>query len=797
MINTLFLIAFAYSYSSTGNPDCQCSFYCDTSIIVYNIVIKSIDKTKKAHHFMRQYNKLPKQALVILGIALVLIISTVLWSSSRITQDVTEEVQSTLRDVGTQNALILRQEIRENFNLLYSLADEIGQAGNAENITAITGQLQSFVITYEFKRIGFVSPEGEVVTTDGYIQDLASREFFIEGMQGLPGISNTLQDRIGTPEPINVFSIPVYDTDNNILGVLFATYRNQHFQEILSVQSFNNQGFSCLVNQDGEIISCSSNAPSSLLEASSVYRYIEDADSRNDRPLRDLSKVLSGSSPASGSFYGDGQKYYYHAVALDNLRNDRQWFVLTIVPDQVLSTRSTPVLLQVRLLILLIILIAAGGTLAYVHSIRIQRRQLFRLAYVDPLTGGDNFACFKEKMMRHNGDRGFYVALDLQDFKIINNTCGVAKGDETLIEVWKIIQSNIHLGEFSAHINADRFILFLRDKDCRTLEPRLQCLCQDLCNLSTKLNIPRVFPLCGVYETTNHREVEQNYGKAVQAKYLVKGKRTAHYAFYDELDIQQLSEDRLMEDAFDDALKNGEFQLWYQPKVDPVKGNILGAEALIRWKRPDGTMLSPGKFIPLFEKNGNITTLDEYVFRTVCEQQQKWLQNGATLYPISVNISRVSLYYSNVVDKYKEILGSFRLDSKYVPLEITESATIDNSDISSLIEQFHEAGFTLLLDDFGSGYSSLSSLNVMHFDTIKLDKSLIDYIGDENGEKLLLHITQLLQSFGMTITAEGVETSAQVEFLKNLHCDDIQGYFFSKPLPLTEFEAFARKHTGL
>lgn len=252
-----------------------------------------------------------------------------------------------------------------------------------------------------------------------------------------------------------------------------------------------------------------------------------------------------------------------------------------------------------------------------------------------------------------------------------------------------------------------------------------------------------------------------------------------------------------MEDVFEDALKNGEFQLWYQPKVDPVTGNILGAEALIRWKRPDGTMLSPGKFIPLFEKNGNITTLDEYVFRTVCAQQQRWLQAGAKLYPISVNISRVSLYYSNVVDKYREILNSFRLDPKYVPLEITESATIDNSDISSLIEQFHEAGFTLLLDDFGSGYSSLSSLNVMHFDTIKLDKSLIDYIGDRNGEKLLLHITQLLQSFGMTITAEGVETSDQVEFLKNLHCDDIQGYYFSKPLPVNEFEDFVRKHTGL
>lgn len=741
-------------------------------------------------------SKLPKQALIILGIALVLVVSTVLWSSAQITQDAEEEMQSTLRDVATQNALIVQQEIRENFNLLYSLADEISVSPGAANVNSIASQLGSFVSTYEFKRIGFVSPDGQVVTTDGYIQDLSSREFFKEGMQGLPGITNTLQDRIGTPEPINVFSIPVYNQSNAIIGVLFATYRNQHFEEVLGVQSFNNQGFSCLLNQDGELIATSSNAPTSLQEATRMADYLT-MDARNDQPWQNLRTQLRGSSSGGGYFYGDSQQYYYYAVALNNLRSDRQWFVLTIVPDQVLSSRSAPVLLQVRLLILLIILIAGGGTFAYVHSIRTQRRQLYRLAYVDPLTKGDNFACFKEKLSHRNGDRGFYVALDLQDFKLINNTCGVAKGDETLAEVWDLLQASTHLGEFSARINADRFILFLRDKDRRTLEPRLECLCQDISNLSTKLNIPRLFPLCGVYETADHREVEQNYGKAVQAKYLVKGKRTKHYAFYEELDIEQLSEDRLMEDVFDDALKNGEFHLWYQPKVDPVKGNILGAEALIRWKRPDGTMLSPGKFIPLFEKNGNITTLDEYVFRTVCAQQQKWLQSGYRLYPISVNISRVSLYYSNVVDKYREILDSFELDPKYVPLEITESATINNSDISSLIEQFHEAGFTLLLDDFGSGYSSLSSLNVMHFDTIKLDKSLIDYIGDRKGEQLLLHITQLLQSFGMTITAEGVETSDQVEFLKNLHCDDIQGYFFSKPLPLNEFEDFARKHTGL
>ena len=142
-------------------------------------------------------SKLPKQALIILSIALVLVISTVMWSSAQITQDTEEEVQSTLRDVATQNALIVQQELRENFNLLYSLADAISVSPDAVNAKSIAAQLGSFISTYEFKRIGFVSPDGQVITTDGYVQDLSSRDFFKDGMQGLPGITNTLQDRLG------------------------------------------------------------------------------------------------------------------------------------------------------------------------------------------------------------------------------------------------------------------------------------------------------------------------------------------------------------------------------------------------------------------------------------------------------------------------------------------------------------------------------------------------------------------------------------------------------------------------
>ena len=153
-----------------------------------------------------------------------------------------------------------------------------------------------------------------------------------------------------------------------------------------------------------------------------------------------------------------------------------------------------------------------------------------------------------------------------------------------------------------------------------------------------------------------------------------------------------------------------------------------------------------------------------------------------------MNISRASLYYSNVVEKYKNILAEYAIEAKYVPLEITESATIDNMEIRGLIDEFHAAGFPLLLDDFGNGYSSLATLNVMHFDILKLDKSLVDHIGDENGEKLLYYTIKLAKSLGMQITAEGVEHQEQVIFLQNLKCNDIQGFFFSKPLPLDEYQ---------
>lgn len=410
------------------------------------------------------------------------------------------------------------------------------------------------------------------------------------------------------------------------------------------------------------------------------------------------------------------------------------------------------------------------------------------LAYQDPVTLGDNFAAFKKKTKSKKDGVGWLIAMDVTDFKLINSTCGVKKGDEVLRVIWEIFETETGENELAAHVNADRFILFWMDENQENIKQRLEYVIRKIEEIPERLEIPNLFPVFGIFHTIVLDEIDPLYGNAVQAKHQIKGRLDRHYIFYDELNHESIQENRELEEHFETALENEEFEIWYQPKYSAHSRKLVGAEALVRWRRADGALIPPLKFIPLFERNGNIIRLDEYVFRAVCRQQKEWQKQGQKMLPVSVNISRVSLYYSSVVEKYESIIRSFDLDSKYIQLEITESATIDNNEIFNLLEQFHTAGFKILLDDFGSGYSSLAALNRMHFDTIKLDKSLVDYIGDDNGEKLLNSITKLAQSFGMEITAEGVETVEQLMFLCNLDCDDIQGYYFSRPLPVKEYE---------
>lgn len=707
-----------------------------------------------------------------------------------IISEMQKQLSANLQDVANQNKITMEKELNSNQALMLEIAEQLEaeytDLNSEEAIQEIVQFLTPFSEIYHFKRMGVMTTGGIAYCTDDYVCDLSYSETYSFGMQGLPNISGSVVDAIGEPEPINIFSVPLYGEDKKtVIGVLFADCRTESFKELLNVDSFEGLGYSYVINEDGTVVTDSKQSP--MYGTTNIFETMMEFSEDNAEVISRLKAAMANGETGNDSFVSVSKRYLHYApLEVDSLH--QTWYLYTIVPAQVLDEKSAKVLQLNNLLVFTMTVVVAIGFLYLFWTYRKNAKELRTLAYVDSLTQGDNYLCFVEKLKACKGEHGYIVSADLNEFKLVNNTCGIPKGNETLQCVWNIIETNLKSNELAAHINADHYIMYLRSDSKEDIVERIRNISESVAEMAAKINIVSIWPYFGIYETDNLEDPEESYSKANQAKHLVKGNRKKNWAFYEEVDYEKMVEDKNIEDCFEDAIKKHEFEMWYQPKYSGVNEQIVGAEALVRWRREDGSLVPPFRFIPLFEKNGMITVLDEYVFRTVCMQQKAWEREGRKLYPISINISRASLYYDNVVEKYKEILDECEVKAELVPLEITESATIDNTQIQDLVDRFHAAGFPVYLDDFGNGYSSLAMLNLMHFDTLKLDKSLIDFVGDSNGEKLLWHTIKLAKSLGMHTTAEGVEKKEQVEFLQELQCDDIQGYYYSKPLPLTEFE---------
>ena len=241
------------------------------------------------------------------------------------------------------------------------------------------------------------------------------------------------------------------------------------------------------------------------------------------------------------------------------------------------------------------------------------------------------------------------------------------------------------------------------------------------------------------------------------------------------------------------AIENDEFMVYLQPKFDIKKETIKGAEALIRWNYKNKEFLSPGRFIPFFEKDGSIGKIDDIVLKKVCQALARWKKEGKPLYPVSVNLSRNRLYDNDLIAHLTRIVDFYGVDHKYIDFELTESATYDNMDhMLRVLEDLRASGFKISMDDFGTGYSSLSLLTRMPLDTLKIDKSFVDNISTKNERKediiVITHIIALAKELGFVCLAEGAESKNQVDRLRELGCEVIQGYYYSKPVPMSEYE---------
>lgn len=419
-----------------------------------------------------------------------------------------------------------------------------------------------------------------------------------------------------------------------------------------------------------------------------------------------------------------------------------------------------------------------------------------KLAFFDQVTLGNNYNYFSENLKIENRE-GYVVSLDIRDFKVVNDACGISKGDFILQKTSIVLDDTIGTDGFFGHVNSDHFVMFLPEKTEDEVIEIMSQIDKGIANLVKAYEIPKIGTYYGASLWKPGDRIQLKFSEANTAKHKIKDNKDVNYGFYRDADMAAAIERKKIEDAFEGAISQRQFEVWYQPKFSPEDKLLTGAEALIRWRLPSGELVSPGKFIPVYEKNGMIRQLDEYVFTEVCRQQKEWLESIGRVVPVSVNLSRASLFYDRLVDEYKDISDDFGIKPELLPLEITESAAISNSDIKNLAKRFLDAGFPLQVDDFGTGYSSLSTLNLMKFDTLKLDKSLIDYIGEFAGDRLIKHTVALAKDMGLRVTAEGVEKLEQVKFLKQVNCDNIQGYVYSKPISVNDFsEILAQSEIG-
>lgn len=416
-----------------------------------------------------------------------------------------------------------------------------------------------------------------------------------------------------------------------------------------------------------------------------------------------------------------------------------------------------------------------------------------QLRYADILTGTWNLNRFRKETSRlmEQGKPGYaLIYLDIDRFKYINDTLGYSAGDRILICLSECIASHLGGQEISARISADNFVVLAQMKDEDTLKERLSGFYKDFVE-SLGIWSHYVVLNAGVYFLCpEDRDPNFVIERANYARTTVRYTYASNYTIYTEAIAKELSERKKMEEDMVKAFREKEFMAYYQPKVELFTGKIVGAEALVRWNHPIHSILPPRDFLCCFEENGFIVNVDFYIFEEVCKWLRQRLDENLPVVPVSCNFSRLHLRDAQFVNNVKQMADKYRIPLQYLEVEITENFAIENMPLAvSQLQELKKMGFNLSIDDFGSAYSSLELLNRMPVDVVKLDKSFLDKSNDSIREKVILRgVIDILNQLNLEIVCEGVETEDNASLLKEYGCRIAQGFLYSRPVPISDFE---------
>ena len=420
---------------------------------------------------------------------------------------------------------------------------------------------------------------------------------------------------------------------------------------------------------------------------------------------------------------------------------------------------------------------------------------LYNSAFKDPISGNYNWNHL-EAYLEVPSDKGIndyaFAHFDVKDFRVINEAYGHIAANKVLSNIVKAMKESDFIIA-SGRCHNDNFAMILKDMPEAELVQKLHDF----------------FLFLSVLEEDPYYKIYYKCGLVPMQRAMLSGNRVADFAkmaqalatnqkkteiiVYTDKMHDNLSWGNYIKAYVETAIEQDEFVVYLQPKFDINKETIKGAEALIRWNYKGKDFLPPYRFIPFFEKDGSIGKIDDIVLKKVCQALARWKEEGKPLYPISVNLSRSRLDDAKLIDNLVSIVDHYGVDHKLIDFELTESATYDNTEhMLCVLEELRRRGFKISMDDFGTGYSSLSLLTRMPIDTLKIDKSFVDTVAAENERRediiVLRHIISLAKELGFVCLAEGAESKNQIDSLRDLGCEIIQGYYYSKPIPIADYD---------
>lgn len=737
-------------------------------------------------------NKL-KIIVFVFGV-IILAVSLVTYSGI-IKRSFEDEIYTLLRQSSEQSAEMFKKEIEGDLGEIQDIAIILANKEPFDADAAVE-ILRKITDENDFKRMGILFKDGTGVNTDNVCFNHLDREYFKIAVSGKTNLSDLIIDYVDGSK-INVYASPIIQHDE-VIAVLFATHDMEVFRSITSISTFDGKGYMYVVKKNGDVVMPSENK-TAFADCENIFDSMLEVNEANYDATEKMRVDMLENGNDVVVFNNKIDKFmYYEPIGIND------WYLLSVVPVDIVNSRMNYVMICSYTLCAVILLVLTALVWEIFAGQGSRRKILEQIVYTDEITGGNTYAGFRKKAVEllNKGSAGYFIAdLDVDKFKFINDAFGYDEGNKVIKFISEMIKAYMGDMDLFAHRSADRFVMLLRD-DKEQIVDRVNKICLAISENRRKNNIMYELLLSvGLYEIIGDKsgnfsqaDIDKMVDRAEIARKTVKGQLSRICAVYDDAIRKRKMQDKYIEDRMVAALENGSFYIMLQPKYN-MDGKISGSESLVRWHdKILEKVIPPNEFISVFESNGFIVELDKYVFEQTCIEIRSQLDLGLKALPVSVNLSQIQLYNTSFIDEYVKIMKKYDIPSELIEIELTESALFDNANaFSEIVGRLHHIGFSILMDDFGTGYSSLNMLKTIAVDVVKLDKSFVDTIGDKKGERIIAAIIMLAHDLNMTVTAEGVETAEQFEFLKKNSCDEIQGYFFSKPLNILDFRGLLDK----